>query len=101
MRVTMAGGGGWVVVSEPAWKGWRAYIDGRRVQMQTANLAFLAIFVPDGVHNVRVVYLPQSFVIGRAISAVTLLALIAFGGFVFTTKRTEGTKTPSSSSPLW
>src|SRR5438128_12404026 len=100
MRVRMAGGGGWVVVSQPAWKGWRAYIDGRRVQMQTANLAFLGIVVPDGVHNVRVVFLPQSFVIGRAISAVTMLALIAFA-VVFTTKRTEGTKTPSSSSPLW
>ena len=31
---------GWIVVSEPAWKGWRAYIDGRRVEIQIANLAF-------------------------------------------------------------
>jgi len=69
---------GRVVVSEEAWDGWRAYIDGRRVQMQIANLAFLAIYVPAGAHTIRLIYLPQSFVIGRAISVTMLVALIAF-----------------------
>src|SRR5438132_3248041 len=27
---------GWVVVSETTWKGWCAYLDGHRVQMQIA-----------------------------------------------------------------
>jgi membrane protein YfhO len=72
---------GRVVVSETAWKGWRAYIDGRRVQMQTANLAFLAIYVPAGPHGIRLIYLPDSFVIGRAITVATLIALIAFAVF--------------------
>ena len=67
---------GWVVVSETTWKGWRAYIDGHRVQMQIANLSFLAIYVPQGAHTIRLVYFPESFVIGRAISGVTLLTLL-------------------------
>ncbi len=70
---------GWVIVSEPAWKGWRAYIDGRRVETQIANLAFIGIYVPTGRHTIGLVYLPQSFVIGRAISAITLMALTVFG----------------------
>jgi uncharacterized membrane protein YfhO len=43
--------------------------------MQRANHAFLGIYVPQGRHRVRLVYLPQSFVIGRAITFATLLAI--------------------------
>ena len=69
---------GWVVVSDTAWKGWRAYVDGRRVEMQHANAAFNSVHVPAGRHFVRLVYWPESFVIGRAISFATLLAIAAF-----------------------
>jgi hypothetical protein len=70
-------GDGWVVVSDTAWNGWRAYIDGRRVKPTRANLAFVAVFVPRGHHDVRLVYLPESFVAGRTISGVALLASVS------------------------
>jgi hypothetical protein len=70
---------GWVVISDSAWPGWRAYLDGRRVRMQGANAAILSVYVPAGRHRVRVVYRPDSFVRGRAISAATLLALLLLG----------------------
>ena len=66
---------GWIVISEPAWKGWRAYVDGRRVALQIANRAFLAVYVAQGKHDVRLVYLPRAFVIGRAITMATLAAI--------------------------
>lgn len=69
---------GWVIVSEPAWSGWRAYIDGHRVQTQTANIAFIGVYVPRGRHDVRLVYLPRSFVVGRWISFSTVFALVVF-----------------------
>lgn len=68
---------GWVVTSITAWKGWRVYLDGRRVKPQFANHAFLGVHVPRGKHRVELRYWPESFVIGRAITAATLLALIA------------------------
>jgi uncharacterized membrane protein YfhO len=68
-------GSGWIIASLPAWKGWRAYIDGRRVEMQRANHAFLGLYVPRGRHTIRLVYLPRSFVLGRVITFVTLLAI--------------------------
>jgi hypothetical protein len=77
-RVSMTAPG-WMIVSEPAWKGWRAYIDGRRVRMQYADIAFLGIWVPAGNHTVRLVYLPDAFVTGRAISFATLVALVLAG----------------------
>lgn len=74
-------GDGWVVVSNCAWKGWRAYVDGKRIALQRANVAFLGVHVPAGKHEVRLVYWPESFVLGRAISFATLLALIAFAAY--------------------
>jgi hypothetical protein len=73
--------GGWVVITEPAWDGWRVYIDGRRVQHFYANVAFLGVFVPPGGHTIRLTYLPESFVRGRAISFSTLALL--FGGLIW------------------
>jgi hypothetical protein len=66
---------GWVVASQSAWKGWRAYIDGRRVTTRFANHAFLGVFVPKGRHHLKLQYLPESFTRGRNISFMTLGAL--------------------------
>jgi hypothetical protein len=44
---------GWIVASLPAWKNWRASIDGRRVETRFANHAFLGVYVPAGKHRVR------------------------------------------------
>jgi len=71
----------WVVVSQTAWRGWRAYVDDRPVKLARANHAFLAFHVPAGRHRVRLVYLPRSFVIGRSVTLGTLLFL--FGGRLF------------------
>ena len=86
---------GWMVISEPAWKGWRAYIDGRRVQMFFANEAFLGLHVPAGHHAVRLVYLPDGFVRGRAISLATLAFLIAALVTWITKARRSGSKITS------
>lgn len=67
---------GWIVISQTAWQGWRAYIDGRRVETKYANHAFLGLFVPAGRHHIRLIYLPDSFTRGRAISFATLALLI-------------------------
>ena len=74
-------GDGWIVLTESAWKGWRAYVDGRRVKTQRANVAFLSVYVPKGKHAVRFVYWPQSFVVGRAISFATLFGIVGFAIF--------------------
>ncbi|HEX6096360.1 MAG TPA: YfhO family protein [Thermoanaerobaculia bacterium] len=69
---------GWVVASIPRWSGWRAYVDGRRVETHFANHAFLGVQVPKGTHRVKLVFLPATFVAGGVISLLTALTLIAF-----------------------
>jgi hypothetical protein len=64
-----------IVLSEAGWPGWRAYVDNRRVKIEQANRAFLSVYVPAGRHHLQVIYLPDAFVNGRAISIGTLSLL--------------------------
>jgi uncharacterized membrane protein YfhO len=52
-----------------------------------ANVAFIGFFVPEGHHDIRVVFLPHAFVIGRAVTFTTLFALIAL--MLVWTRRTK------------
>jgi hypothetical protein len=70
---------GFVVISQAAWKGWRAYLDGHRVSVHGANHAFLAVYVPAGRHEVILRFLPQSFVVGRMITFTTIALLMLIG----------------------
>jgi hypothetical protein len=73
---TATAAGAWVVITEPAWNGWRVYIDDRRVEHFYANAAFIGVYVPSGGHRIRLTFLPKSFVQGRAISLATLALLL-------------------------
>ena len=75
LEVTMENDG-WVVASIPRWSGWRAYVDGRRVDTHFANHAFLGVRVPRGRHRVRLVFLPASFVIGAVISLAAFFGVL-------------------------
>lgn len=68
---------GWVVISDTKWPGWRAYIDGKRVETRYANHAFLGVFVPKGKHRLRVVFHPEPFTRGRNVTIVTIVVVIA------------------------
>ncbi|HEY2324727.1 MAG TPA: YfhO family protein [Thermoanaerobaculia bacterium] len=78
----------WLVMTESAWRGWRVYIDGKRVRTFYADVAFVGFYVPEKHHRVRIVYMPDSFVRGRAISFATLFAMAIV--FVIRRRRTRG-----------
>ncbi len=67
---------GWAVISETAWTGWRARLDGREVPLGIADHAFLALEIPEGWHQAELFYRPRSFEVGLALSTATL-ALIS------------------------
>jgi hypothetical protein len=90
-------GDGWVVVSETHWPGWRAYVDGKRVQARYANHAFLGVYVPKGTHKVRLVYQPEGYTRGRNITLVTVVALVV--GWFFMNRRNGTDKTSGTHHP--
>lgn len=62
-----------LVVSQSDMPGWHARVDGTPVPIYRAYGIVQAIVVPPGVHDVRLDYLPRSFVVGSAISLAALI----------------------------
>jgi hypothetical protein len=75
---------GYVFLSEPFYPEREAFIDGQPVTAVRANLAFTAVPVPPGTHRLELRYVPASFRLGLAISALTL---IAWAGWTLRTTR--------------
>jgi uncharacterized membrane protein YfhO len=62
---------GFLFFSEPFYPERRASIDGHTVPLLRANLAFTAVAVPAGAHDVELRYVPSRFYLGSVISSVT------------------------------
>jgi hypothetical protein len=67
-----------VVVSESFDRGWQATVDGRPTRVQRAG-PVMAISVPAGRHRVELRYVARGLRAGIAISAATVLLLVAVG----------------------
>jgi hypothetical protein len=67
---------GYVVLSESFYPEREAFIDGQPVTSVKANMAFTAMAVPPGTHTLELRYVPDSFRLGMAISALTLIVWV-------------------------
>lgn len=68
---------GFLVLTDTAYPGWRATVDGVPARIVTANYLFRAVPVGRGRHTVVFTYAPSSLRWGLAISAAALLAAAA------------------------
>ena len=80
---------GFLVFSEPFYPGWKVTIDGNPSELFRANFAFSAIFLPQGEHNIRHFYLPDSLIAGAIVSLLFCGLLI--GGILL--KRVKAGRT--------
>ncbi len=65
--------GGYLILADTYYPGWRAYVDGREQPVLRADYAVRAVALEAGQHTVVFRYRPVSFRIGAAISALALL----------------------------
>ncbi len=77
---------GYLVLSEVYYPGWKVEVDGRPAELNRANYAFRAVFLPPGEHLVRFHFQSRSWQLGMACSlfAWGALALTAFRSVVST-----------------
>lgn len=68
---------GVLFTSLPADPGWTAWLDGRKVTLETVNDAFLAIPAQAGEHTLEMRFCPKGFVPGLGLSLLTLAGLLA------------------------
>ncbi len=62
--------GGWLVLSDLWYPGWRATVDGEPTPLFRADYLFRALWLPPGEHIVRFEYRPASFYAGLVLSLV-------------------------------
>jgi hypothetical protein len=67
-----------VVVAETYYHNWHALVDGQEVPLFRANYGFDAIQVPEGLHDIQLVYRDRAFEIGAALSTITWLFCLFF-----------------------
>ncbi len=75
-----AGDGGYLLISELWYPGWRARVDGQIRELERANGFFLALEMGSGHHEVILEYWPGSLSVGLWISALGLVLLLALAG---------------------
>jgi uncharacterized membrane protein YfhO len=66
------------VLAENHYPGWRAYLDGRQVEVLRVNYAQRGVPVPAGEHEVSFRYRPASVVAGLAVSLLAAAALLVW-----------------------
>ena len=65
-----------VVVSQMYYPGWKASVDGSSARVYPVDVALTGFIVPSGLHEVRLYFRPNSFLLGLAISIVSLTAAL-------------------------
>ncbi len=68
--------GGWLLLSDTWYPGWKATVDGRPAPLLRANVAHRAVPLPPGDHRVVFSFRPASTARGFALSAAGLTLLI-------------------------
>ena len=66
--------GGYMVLTDAYYPGWRAWDNGKEVRILPADVAFRALSLGPGKHEIKMVYEPQSFRIGLWVSIASLLS---------------------------
>jgi hypothetical protein len=67
----------YLVLTDSYFPGWQARVDGAPVEIERADYLFRAVRVPAGEHTVEWRYQPTSLMVGAAISAIGLAAMVA------------------------
>lgn len=69
----------YLFLSDTYDKGWKTYIDGKRVPTIKADYAFRAVYIPTGAHDIQMSYMPDEYILGVLLSVV---GLCIFGWYI-------------------
>lgn len=78
-----------LVVTLPYMNGWKAYLDGKEVDIYQANTAFMGIEVPAGSHTVEFRYWLPGLNAGLCVSGVGIVVFV--GVLVYLKKKKKST----------
>jgi hypothetical protein len=88
---------GLLVLSDVAYPGWKAWVDGRRSEIHRVDYVLRGVRVPAGAHRVEMRFEPATFTIGWIVSAVAAVALAALA--LLWRPRQPGARAVQTSTP--
>lgn len=68
----------------PYSKGWKAYVDGEEVDILEGNLTYMAIYVSEGEHTIKLIYNTPLFNEGKYVS---VLGIVLLGAYIIVTEQ--------------
>ena len=69
---------GFLLLADTYLPGWEAWVDGERAELLRADYIFRLVPLDAGAHEIRFIYRPRSYLIGRALSAAGLAICLVF-----------------------
>jgi hypothetical protein len=81
---------GLLIVTDAHYPGWEAKLDGEPTEIYLADGYFRGVFVTAGEHEVTFSYEPASYGLGRAMSALGVLALLVLAVAALRSERGRG-----------
>jgi len=69
---------GFLVLSDTYYPGWKAYVNGKQVEIYLTNYLLRSLYLRKGTHQIRFVYTPLPLKAGVGISLLTLLGVAVF-----------------------
>ncbi|GMQ77534.1 MAG: hypothetical protein BMS9Abin02_0022 [Anaerolineae bacterium] len=70
-----------LILTDSIYPGWKATIDGAKVEIYQTDINFRGVMVPEGEHIVKFSYEPRSQKLGIIFSIIGLLGFIVLGVF--------------------
>jgi len=68
----------WLIFGELNYPGWRAYLDGKEKKLERVYYLFSGLYLPGGIHQVKLTYQPWSFGIGIYFALAGIFVLLFF-----------------------
>ncbi|MEW6557216.1 MAG: YfhO family protein [Elusimicrobiota bacterium] len=75
---TISENGGFLVLTDTFYPGWKVFIDGQETKIFRANYIFRAVEVLPGNHFIKFRYKPTSFVVGQWLTISSIFCLIFY-----------------------
>ncbi len=70
--------GGFLVLTDTFYPGWKVFIDGKESKIYHANYIFRAVEIPKGNHIVKFEYKPFFYAVGKIVSMFSIFCLIFY-----------------------
>jgi hypothetical protein len=88
--------GGWLLLSDVYYPGWRATVDGKQTSVLRADYTFRAVEIPAGEHTVKMTFSPWTWRVGLVLSLGTWLALAASAALTLRTRTRTSVTLPGT-----